>query len=106
MHYRKHSPSTSPASPDVVPTHRYRFDALDRIAAGNPLCLSPTSCAEARGDDESSKNIHLDHRTAGYIPGLLDQQHHPPKGGSACSSPAADRHRYMRYRAGACGRVP
>lgn len=33
MHYRKHSPSTSPASPDAVHTHRYRFDALDWIAA-------------------------------------------------------------------------
>lgn len=35
MHYKKHSPSTSPASasPDATPRHLHRFDALDWIAA-------------------------------------------------------------------------
>ena len=33
MHYQKHSPSTTPATPEANPKGRYRFDTLDWTAA-------------------------------------------------------------------------
>ena len=33
MHCQKHLPPTTPATPEAIPTRRFRFDVLDWIAA-------------------------------------------------------------------------